>query len=331
MVLSHYELGIIESVQEFPRGSRRAPKLIINSEQGRFLLKRRAKGRDDPYKVAFCHALQLHLAQRQFPLPHLIGTKRENNSMLQLKGGVYELFEYIPGQTYTMSGDSTADSGRVLSLFHRLLDGFESPWQGPTGSYHRATSVDQGFRAIPTALPEGAGTMAPELTNLISDLARRYRSAGDEVEKQGLSKWPQQITHSDWHPGNMLFRDHHVVAVIDYDSARVLPRVIDVANGTLQFSIIGGDDDVSKWPDEADETRLKRFIRGYDTIQLLTHAELVVIPHLMIEALIAEAVLPIAATGSFGRLQGFAFLKMVQRKAAWLEQNAGNLVAMLAK
>lgn len=326
VVLSHYDLGIIESVQEFPRGSRRAPKLLLGTEQGRFLLKRRAKGRDDPYKVAFCHALQLHLAQRQFPLPHLIGTRRENNSMLQLKGSVYELFEYIPGQTYTMAPDATADSGRVLSLFHKLLDGFESPWQGPTGSYHRATGVEQGMRLIPKAIPDGVGD---ELNRLIADLHHRYRRAGDEVERQGLGKWPQQITHSDWHPGNMLFRDNHVVAVIDYDSSRVLPRVIDVANGALQFSIIGGDDDVSRWPDELDETRLKRFIRGYDTVQLLTRAELAVVPHLMIEALIAEAVLPIAATGTFGRLQGFTFLKMVQRKAAWIAEQGGRLAGML--
>jgi hypothetical protein len=44
--------------------------------------------------------------------------------------------------------------------------------------------------------------------------------------------------------------------------------------------------------------------------------------HLMIEALIAELVLPIAATGSFGRYQGFGFMKMVRRKVNWLWNNA---------
>src|SRR5690606_1262383 len=83
IVLSHYDIGVIDSITEFPRGSRKAPKLLIVSEQGKFLLKRRARGKDDPYKVAFCHALQLYLASKQFPLPHLIGTKKENNSMLQ--------------------------------------------------------------------------------------------------------------------------------------------------------------------------------------------------------------------------------------------------------
>ena len=55
----------------------------------------------------------------------------------------------------------------------------------------------------------------------------------------------------------MLYRDNHVVAVIDYDSARQLPRIIDIANGALQFSIVGGDEDVGKWPDYLDEVALQ--------------------------------------------------------------------------
>src|SRR4051794_35999428 len=82
-VLSHFGIGVISTIVEFPRGSRKAPKLLLATDQGKFLLKRRARGKDDPFKVAFCHALQLHLASKQFPLPHLIGTRRDNNSMLQ--------------------------------------------------------------------------------------------------------------------------------------------------------------------------------------------------------------------------------------------------------
>lgn len=69
IVLSHYKLGVIDKIKEFPRGSRKAPKLLIISERGPFLLKRRAMGKDSPEKVAFCHGIQLHLASKQFPLP----------------------------------------------------------------------------------------------------------------------------------------------------------------------------------------------------------------------------------------------------------------------
>jgi homoserine kinase type II len=325
-VLSHYDIGIIDSIAEFPRGSRKAPKLLIISDHGKFLLKRRARGKDDPFKVAFCHALQMHLAAKQFPLPHLIGTKKDNNSMLQWRSGVYELFEYIPGQNYPQTLESTFDSGRVLGLFHKLLEHFTTEWTPPTGSYHLAPSVDTGLRAIPRIVKQTMGDHNVE--PMITFLHDQYRQAAETVDFLGLDQWPKQIVHADWHPGNMLYRDSHVVAVIDYDSSRLLPRILDIANGALQFSIIGGDEDVNKWPDYIDESRFKRFLRGYDEVMLLSQAEIRAIPSLMIEALIAEAVFPIAATGTFGRVEGLAFLLMVQRKIAWLNKQADRLIEL---
>ncbi|HTW93501.1 MAG TPA: phosphotransferase [Tepidisphaeraceae bacterium] len=329
IVLSHFDIGVIDSIVDFPRGSRKAPKLLIVSEQGKFLLKRRARGKDDPFKVAFTHALQLFLASKQFPLPHLIGTRGENNSMLQWRNGVYELFEYIPGQGYPQTLESTFDSGRVLALYHKLLEDFRSEWQPPGGSYHAAAAVEQGLKAIMQNVPAGPNNENADIHQVLSYLAKAYRKAADEAEALGIDKWPKTIVHADWHPGNMLFRDNHVVAVIDYDSARLLPRIIDTANGLLQFSIIGGDEDVSKWPEYLDESRFKRFGRGYDQVLLLTQAEIRVVPHLMIEALIAEAVFPIAQTGSIGRVDGLPFLQMVSRKVRWIEKNYDKLVALL--
>src|SRR5947209_1116833 len=152
IVLSHFDIGVVDSIVEFPRGSRKAPKLLIVSEQGKFLLKRRARGKDDPYKVAFAHAIQLYLASKQFPLPHLVGTRMENNSLLQWRNGVYELFEYIPGQGYPQTLESTFESGRVLSLYHKLLADFQSEWTPAGGSYHAAPSVEQGLKTIPKTL-----------------------------------------------------------------------------------------------------------------------------------------------------------------------------------
>ncbi|MBC8372625.1 MAG: hypothetical protein H8E53_03450, partial [Planctomycetes bacterium] len=50
---------------------------------------------------------------------------------------------------------------------------------------------------------------------------------------------------------------------------------------------------------------------------------------LMCEAMIAEGVLPIAATGSFGRIQGYPFLTMVLRKVNWIQKNVTELSSVL--
>ena len=119
IVLSHYDLGAIEQIRVFPRGSSRAPKVRIKSRKGEYLLKRRAPGRDDPFRVAFAQSLQLYLAEHGFPVPGLIGT-REGNSMLQLETRIYELFRYRSGVRYDCTPAATEQAGRVLASLSLL-------------------------------------------------------------------------------------------------------------------------------------------------------------------------------------------------------------------
>ncbi|MEM1355909.1 MAG: phosphotransferase [Planctomycetota bacterium] len=332
IVLSHYDLGTIDAIQEYPRGSRKAPKLVIRSENGLYLLKRRAHGKDHAFKVAFCHGIQLHLAERQFPLPHLIGTRQDNNSMLQLNDQIYELFEYIKGTPYDMSLEATQDSGKILGLMHKLLKDYQHKYDPPTGSYHHNQSVYNAFKLLPTTMARTNPNRDPEDAQKLNKINRflqaAYEYAVEQVEEAGIKDWPGQIVHSDWHPGNMLFRGNRVVAVIDYDASRIHPRIIDAANGALQFSIIGGGEDPRTWPEYIDESRFKRFMRGYDTVpdNVLSRAEIKTVPWLMIQALIAEAVIPIASTGKFARMDGGVFLEMVQKKVVWLQDHADALV-----
>ncbi len=72
-------------------------------------------------------------------------------------------------------------------------------------------------------------------------------------------------------------------------------------------------------------------IKGYGagTHRPLDERELAMIPWLMIEALVIEALIPIATTGRFARLDGASFLVMVDRKLAWLAPRADRLVEHL--
>ncbi len=334
IVMSHFDIGPISAIKEFPRGSRKAPKLLLVSEKGEFLLKRRAKGKDDPFKVAFAHSLQLFLSDKQFPLPHLIGTRKDNNSMLQHDGQVYELFEYIRGTAYDSSLEATFDSGKILGLYHKLLREFKSDFEPAVGSYHNSRSIHAALDQIPATfdrMQSPHDTSANQFASTIQHLRDAYAEASEKVTEMGLNEWPVQIVHCDWHPGNILYRNRKVIAVIDYDAARVQQRVIDVANGALQFSILGGTDDAGSWPAYLDETRFKRFIRGYDEVDVVSLAELHSIPWLMIEAMVAESVLPVAATGFFGRMEGFSFLQMIERKIEWVRQHAEELTARIAQ
>jgi Ser/Thr protein kinase RdoA (MazF antagonist) len=328
VVLSHYDVGVIASARDFPRGSRHSPKLLLCAADGRqFLLKKRAAGQDDPFRVAFTHVLLTYLRERRFPVPALIGTRDDQNSLLQLNGATYEMFEYIVGERYNGSLDQTQQAGELLRQFHDEVREFQTEWASPAGAYHDCPTVRQALNAIPatTAGHDSVIGHEAELLTLVQDLYERYDAAAERVTRCGADGWARRIIHGDWHPGNLLFREGRLAAVLDLDSARLQPPILDVANGLLQFSILRTHAGPDEWPSAFDEARMQRFWAGYGLRANGSSAQCSAITDLMIESLIAEAVLPIAETGSFGHLTGFGVLKMVRRKAEWLAEHRERL------
>lgn len=343
-VLSYYDLGVIQTIVPFKRGSRKSPKLILKTDKGRYLLKRRADGRNDAERVMFSHSVQLQLARREFPMPKLMLTRRTRSSILQFDGHIYEVFEFIKGSLYDQSMMATQQAGQVLSLFHRILRNYESQYEASTGSYHNAPAVNKAIDRLPEAIqaaePETKSDSDQQQTTqtLLNALSELYETAVQKVDTAGYGDWPKQPVHADWHPGNLLYRgngeEQQVVAVVDYDACRILPRITDIANGVLQFSIIGQGENPDDWPAQPDLTRFKRFLRGYQfNVDKKPHVRLsdeerTVLPDLMIEALVGESVIPIANTGRFGEMSALPFLRMVKHKAAWIDEHREQLWAL---
>jgi len=327
VVLSRYDLGKVSSVRELPRGSHAAAKVFIETDRGKYLLKRRPRGKADPQRVAFSHALQQHLAEQHFPLPHLVRTREDNASVLHIGDATYEVFEFIEGEPYDGSLDATHDVGKTLGVYHRIVHGFDAPSEPPGGSFHDASGIHESFARLFQVLAPGptAKDRQDDLRKILAALKRDYQRAADEANALGLPEWETQIIHSDWHPGNMIFKDQKVVAVIDFEAARVQPRVIDVANGSLQFSMLTGSRDLATWPEQADTDRVCRLLQGYDETNQLSEAELKAIVPLMREALIAQSIPPILKTGTFAGLDGFHFLLVVLKKERWLAHHADRI------
>ncbi len=335
-VCRHYDLGAIFEVRELPKGSHRSPKAVLHTEAGEFLLKRRAPGRDNPLRLAFVHDLQSHLQRLSFPMPALVRTAAHKQTVVRHQDMLYELFEFVHGSTYAGTLEETYDAGCMLGRFHVAASSFSPTRPPPKGSFHAVSGLGASLHQIPATVervsPVPAAERSVDMPTLVRSLRQIYHEALRTVEEADFRSWARQAIHSDWHPGNMLFDSGKVTSVLDFDSARWEPRLIDVANGCLQFSITMGSGDVQGWPDYLDETRLKRFCRGYLSIEGcdLSLQELQVLPSLMIEALLVEAVLPIATTGSFAHMEGGEFLIMVARKAEWVRRQAGRLIELIA-
>ena len=321
-VLSHYDIGVILRLKSLSGGNRRTPKMVLVSEKGKFLLKRRPHGKDDMARVTFTHEIQKYLAENDFPVTSLLATRDTNETVLRLDHHIYELFKFVTGTRYNGSSEETAKAARQLARFHRLLADYphNQPW---INCYHDSTAVRRHLKTIGS---DHSTLPSQKMRTTSETLMRLYNDSSICVTQLGFDSWPRQIIHGDWHPGNMLFTGHKIAALLDFDSVRVASTVTDLANAMLQFSIVGGRPNPNDWPDYFDEDKLARFIKGYRSVAELDKNKLDVLPDLMIETMIAEAVLPIAATGFFGHLSGTDFLDMILRKAKWLDKNRNKLI-----
>lgn len=268
-VCAHYNLGTVRHVSRLKAGSRSAPKVVLVSDRGTFLLKRRAPGHaSDPRTVALTHEVILHLEGAGLPAPELVGTVSGNNSMLQLGGRVYEVYRFIQGRTYDRSIDDADAAGALLARLHRALADLRTGWTAPRGCYHDQPSVAPGLRGLADRLaPLTLSAHASDLRSLCESLASRYQRASRTATESGVGSHDVQLIHSDWHPGNVLFRDQpsaggtqppppsagvrgsrsaaavsndpalRIAAILDFDSVRIAPRLADLVNGAMQFAL----------------------------------------------------------------------------------------------
>jgi homoserine kinase type II len=321
-VLSCYDIGPVLDIKTLSVGNKKAPKVIIKSENGKFLLKRRALGKDDPYRVAFAHSIQNYLEKKKYPVASIIPTHGGKISVLRLEEKTYELFGFVDGVRYDASEEATVEAGRQLAFMHEYLDAFVSEFKPLRGIFHDSTPVRRHLKSIGFGMNSNGNG---KLMKLVDDLMLVYNQASTRVNELGFDSWHEQVIHGDWHPGNILFKNKKIVAVIDFDSVRFAPPVIDLANGMLQFSIVGGRPNPIDWPAYCDLAKLVQFFIGYTEKIQLEEYKILALVDLMIETMIAEAVLPIAATGFFGNLSGLDFLQMILRKTSWLDKNRKKL------
>lgn len=332
IVLSRYDIGAIERITDYRKGSRRAAKMLVGSTKGKYLLKRRAHGHDVQKQVEFAHGVQQQLAEHGFPVAGLVETL-DGKTFVEHNNRVYELFRFINGKRFDKSNPAAAESGRILAHFHDILREF--PYAPTTNkkTYHQ----DENFFSI---ISETSDVLSRHETpaqlegiaDTIAYLREQYERAYHQVESVEFFSLPTGIVHGDWHPGNTLYKDGEIIAVIDFDSLRISPRITDIANGALQFSMrMGEAEDVEHWPDTFRGHTIQSMVQAYDQFSMLPimASERAIFPSLMVEALIVESIIPIHKTGSFGRVRGSVFLKMAERKLKWLEPRMQRVIDVI--
>ncbi|MBL4698162.1 MAG: phosphotransferase [Phycisphaerales bacterium] len=331
-VLGHYNLGPIHSINELAAGSVYSPKVVVGSDRGKLLLKRRARGLDLPPVVAFSHEVILGCIERGVCVPPMLGTKADNNSMVQFEDHVYELFVFIDGigfdRSAAMINDHARESGSLLGELHRVLDQITTSFEGPV----EPTAIDTTRL---NTLGQSLG-----ISEQTHEHFERMLGYGDELAKANATG--NAIVHGDWHPGNMIYRGNKIVAVCDFDNTRIGSRVREVAQAMVHFSLKApAQGQRAQDCDPAPELgALKHFWGGYcsayadESLAPMNPSacSLRACAGLMGPAMIDEALAAVPAQSSNGPSeQTRSMLVAVARKALWLDEHQSELITKLHK
>lgn len=351
-MLSHYDTGVIRRIEPIRRGVGGGVKWAVACEKGPFLLKRRPAGVDEPL-LALIQLVQMEASRAGFPVPETVpvragaaggpGAAAGGPLLLRLDGRLYELARFVKSAGFDQSPSACRGAGAMLGRLHALMGRMVMPGgasgsaSGATGGpssgargYHRLLRVQTELVQVGERLRGATETGADSPRKIARHLGEMYTLAGERAAAAGVERWPLQLTHGDWHPGNLLFDGASIVGLIDFDSVRPAPRALDAAYGALQFSMMKGAGPAHAWPAGCDLERAGAFLDGYnaEAPARLSREESAALAWLMIEALIAEASGPLAATGEFGGVAGPSMMRFIENKSAWLRDHQAEIAGL---
>lgn len=326
-----HAFGLRRPIEAEPlgRGSRQSAKSRLRTPEGQYFLKRRAAGA--AARLPFVHAFQRHLFASGVPVAQLVPTLG-GATVHRAGDGAYELFRWVDGGRWSARVDESAEVGAAIGALLRASASFVAPPDAPRASFHRpGPAVGTADQVVDAVLGAEPGADAEALRACVASLLDASSRAHAHAEGSGLGATPAACIHGDLHPGNVLFADGRLRALLDFDGARVDHRACEVANALVHFGshpitgLAAGD-----WRPGLDVARMTAVLAGAERGlgAPLSSGERRALPWLMIESCTLESLVPIARTGRFAHLPASEFLPFIERKVAWIESNASSVQSL---
>lgn len=244
ILAEHYSLGELVYAKKINKGYVNTNYEISMFHNGclhRYLLRVYRKGVRGK-KIKFEHALLKHLMEQNFGFSPCLFKTRTGKTFVKLKKPSQNgknlkyyltVFNFLQGEDkYSWNHplcteQELADAARVLALYHNNVFGWESEktWAKPVFIDYMPLMVQKWSEYIRMKRNSGFELY---FRQHFSSLLRMVQSLQIGALRT-YRRIPQIAIHGDYHPGNLKFQKEKVVAVFDFDWAKVDIRCFDVS------------------------------------------------------------------------------------------------------
>lgn len=187
---------------------------------------------------------------------------RELNKTLNIdkgSGDYFVLYEKMPGQRIPwgeIRGNKLEQAARVQALYHNAAAGVtpagrnieESNRLYPLANISDILPMAMWFHKARADLPgviAESHLFAPALKAFIENY-EIFLTHLNKIPQNVPSGLPELTLHGDFNPNNLLFDGENISGVIDFDYSRLAPRIVDLANGTVDLDFSQSPVDFSK-------------------------------------------------------------------------------------
>jgi homoserine kinase type II len=276
MLMEVYDLGQWQSVELLPAG--KSEHYRITTDGGEYIVRRSHSSRT-LQEVRFEHALVAHLRNNGFPAPVFVPG---------VNGHLYSASVFVKGSPYQAENvEHLREAARTLAKYHRIVASFGSP-----PPRLREPILSKTLRERLAAMPSPEiisdfsaryGDRDPRIPDLLASLPYVLES-GEAV--LGLldrlyPDLPKLVIHGGCRRGSTLFKGDRLVAMLDFDSARLEARVLDLAIAFHDFGKVWGEPGSPDFKVPLDLRIVSEFLDAYQEINPLEEAEIEALPTLL--------------------------------------------------
>ncbi len=234
-VLRFYPFGSLLKVIE--GGGTANLNLVVETEKGKFFLKRRRPQYSSQERIVFENAFQNHLIQKDKGLPVYppLRTKEGKNFVIW-EDKVFQLYPYVEGSIFSEKNpEELVEVSKILGRFHLAATSFLPPVYKELPRYDDPRIMGEKLQKVRRI----AEIVEREKIDFLINLAFRIEK---ELPDKLYHSLPHFYIHGDFHPVNLKFKEGKVVGIFDFDWVSLQPGLRDIADGLLFFASLKEED-----------------------------------------------------------------------------------------